>query len=98
MATAPDSPRIGSVIGELRRLSGLTWEQLSQVLGMSRSSLHSWASGESRGRTDEEHLLQVLSVIRCIDRGSASHNRTELFAVRDDGMAFDLLLNRQYHR
>ena len=35
----------GTAIGELRRLSGLTWDQLARLFNVSRRSLHFWASG-----------------------------------------------------
>ena len=36
----------GAAIGELRRLSGLTWDQLARLFNLSRRSLHFWASGK----------------------------------------------------
>src|SRR5262245_15054918 len=40
---APDVST-GSAVMEIRRLSGLTWEQLSALMGVARRSLHFWAS------------------------------------------------------
>jgi transcriptional regulator with XRE-family HTH domain len=86
-------------LAELRRLSGLTWEQFAGLFNVSRRSLHFWASGKAMTPANEEHLQRLLLVVRKIDRGSASANRAELLAVRDDGtILFDLLANRQYDR
>ncbi len=91
--------RAGAAIAELRRLSGFTWEQLARLFSVSRRSLHFWASGKAMTPANEEHLQRLLLVVRKIDRGSASANRAELLAVRDDGgILFDLLANRQYDR
>jgi len=49
--------------------------------------------------SNEEHLQRVLAVLRKIDRGAASANRTALLGVREDGsIPFDLLVNGDYER
>lgn len=89
----------GPTIAELRRLSGLTWDQLARLFKVSRRSLHFWASGKAMTPSNEEHLQRLLAVVHKIDRGSASANRTALLAVRDDGtIPFDLLADEQYER
>jgi DNA-binding transcriptional regulator YiaG len=89
----------GAAIGELRRISGLTWDQLARVFGVSRRSLHFWASGKPMAPSNEEHLQRVLAVVRKSDRGSASANRAALLAGREDGLLpFDLLVAKEYER
>jgi transcriptional regulator with XRE-family HTH domain len=93
---APAEPA-GAAIAELRRVSGLTWDQLARLFGVSRRSVHFWASGKPMAPSNEEHLHRVLAVLRKIDRGSASANRTALLGVRKDGsIPFDLLVARDY--
>jgi DNA-binding transcriptional regulator YiaG len=88
-----------AAICELRRLSGFTWDQLARVFDVSRRSLHFWASGKPMLPRNEEHLQRLLSVVRKIDRGSASANRAALLGVRDDGsLPFDLLADGDYER
>jgi len=84
-------------LSELRRLSGLTWDQLAKLFNVSRRSLHFWASGQPLSRSNEEHLNRLLGTIRYIDRGSASLNRSLL--LRPDGNGnplFDLLIACKY--
>ena len=89
----------GAAIGELRRLSGFTWDQLARIFNVSRRSLHFWASGKPMAPSNEEHLQRLLSVVRKIDRGSASANRAALLGVREDGsLPFDLLAAGDYER
>jgi len=89
----------GEAIGELRRLSGLTWDQLAHICNVSRRSLHFWASGKPMAPSNEEHLQRLLSVVRKIDRGSASANRAALLGVREDGsLPVDLLAAGDYAR
>lgn len=91
--------RAAAAIMELRRLTGLTWDQLAHLFSISRRSLHLWASGKAMAPSNEEHLQRLLALIRRIDRGSASANRTALLAVGEDGtLPFDLLAAGQYDR
>ncbi|WP_156040808.1 XRE family transcriptional regulator [Chondromyces apiculatus] len=89
----------GAAIGELRRRSGLTWDQLARLFNVSRRSMHFWASGKPMASSNEEHLQRLLAVVRKVDRGSASANRAVLLGVREDGsLPFDLLAAGDYDR
>jgi DNA-binding transcriptional regulator YiaG len=97
ITSVPASVATQKSINELRRLSGLTWEQLTRLFGVSRRSLHFWASGQPLSRAKEEQLNRLLGAIQFIDRGNASSNRTLLFKETDDGhLPFDLLRAGQY--
>jgi transcriptional regulator with XRE-family HTH domain len=78
-------------IATLRQLSGLTWEQLATLFGVSRRSVHFWASGEPLSAAHEEQLMQALDVVRAADRGDARSNRAALLDVRDGVSALSLL-------
>ncbi len=80
-----------AAIAELRRLSGLTWERLAKVFGVSRRTLHFWASGKAMNTTNEERLFRMLAVIRRMDRGNARENRTLLLTERSGVAPIDLL-------
>ncbi len=89
--------RAEAAIAELRRISGLKWEQLARLFDVSRRSLHFWASGKVMTPANEEHLQRLLGVLRKIDRGCASVNRAALLDVGADGVIpFDLLAERNY--
>ncbi len=81
----------GAAISELRRLAGLTWEQLARVFGVARRSLHFWASGKPINATNEERLRRLLAVLRQADRGSAQENRVMLLRDHDGMIPIDLL-------
>ena len=84
-------------LSELRRLSGLTWEQLAKLFNVSRRSLHFWASGQPLSRFNEEQLSRLLGTLQYIDRGSASLNRSLLLKAGDNGnLLFDLLVAGKY--
>ena len=83
-------------IAELRRTSGLTWDQVGQLFGVSRRSVHFWASGKPMNAANEQHLLQVLDVVRQTDRGDARGNRAALFEGSAGSTPFDLLASKRF--
>ena len=83
-------------ISELRRLSGLTWEQLAKLFNVSRRNLHFWASGQPLSRFNEERLNQLLEAIQYIDRGSANLNCSRLLESSNGNQNFDLLVAGKY--
>jgi len=83
-------------ISELRRISGLTWEQLGHLFGVSRRSVHFWASGKRLNAGNEERLMRVLDVVRAGDRGDARSTRAALFEVREGTTAFELLTAERF--
>jgi DNA-binding transcriptional regulator YiaG len=95
----PESQAPSAAILELRRVSGLTWDQLARLFGITRRSLHFWASGKPLTPAHEERLSRLLATVRRLDRGSAHANRTLLLGVHADGcLPFDLLVAGQYER
>jgi len=87
----------GAAIAELRRLSGLTWDQLARLFAVSRRSLHFWASGKPLTPANEERLNRMLATIRKIDRGSAGANRAALLGASTGGqIPFDMLVEGRY--
>lgn len=87
-----------SAIMELRRLSGLTWEQLATLFKVARRTLHFWASGKPVNAPNEERLRRVLAVVRKADRGFAATNRAILLEDREGVVPFDLLAGGEYER
>jgi transcriptional regulator with XRE-family HTH domain len=87
-----------SAIMELRRLSGLTWEQLAKLFDVARRSLHFWASGKPVNAPNEERLRRVLAVVRKADRGFASKNRALLLEDHEGVVPLDLLARGEYDK
>lgn len=101
--TTPGTPvrssvHAGGAIAELRRSSGLTWDQLARLFDVSRRALHFWASGKPMTASNEEHLQRLIALVRSIDRGSASANRVALLTPIEGVLPFDLLVRRDYDR
>lgn len=90
----PEATR--EAVAELRRISGLTWEQLGQLFEVSRRSVHFWASGKPLNSTNEERLMRVLDVVRDADRGSARATRAALLDASDGTTSFDMLVAQRF--
>jgi hypothetical protein len=87
----------GTAIFEVRRLSGLTWQELADLLGVHRRTLHLWANGRPINAVNERRLQRLLGAMRRIDRGKASWNRSLLLQPQAEGVcAFDLLCDEQF--
>lgn len=83
-------------ISELRRLSGLTWEQIAELFEVSRRSVHFWASGSALNAANEARLMRVLQVIREADRGNARATRNALMTAIEGMVPFDLLVAQRF--
>lgn len=94
--TPDDAETTRQAISELRRISGLTWEQLGELFDVSRRSVHFWASGKPLNAGNEQRLMQVLDVVRAADRGDARSTRAALFEVKEETTAFALLTGERF--
>lgn len=56
---------VSEALGEIKKLTGLTWGQLSTILEVTRRTLHSWANGTVavRGR-NALRVQEVMEMIR----------------------------------
>lgn len=82
---------------ELRLLSGLTWEQVAALLNVKRRSIHLWESGKALHPRNEEKLGRLLAVMREINRGFASTNRSLLTTpTRDNQIPLDMLAANKF--
>lgn len=83
-------------IAELRRISGLTWDQLGQLFGVTRRSVHFWASGKPLNAANEERLFRALDVLRACNRGDPRATRRALVEASGGITALDLLITERF--
>lgn len=83
--------QVENPITELRRRSGLTWDQLASVMGVERRTMHLWEAGRGMRPVHEERLQKVLLVVRKADRGSAAETRAALLDGSQGSSIKDLL-------
>ena len=85
-------------IMEIRRRSGLTWEELGDLFDVSRRSVHHWANGKPVTASHDRMIHRMLAAVRHLDRGDQVSTRALLLAV-DQGMgvsALDLLKHGRF--
>jgi hypothetical protein len=84
---------------ELRRLSGLTWDQLAGLFEVSRRSMHFWVSGNKMTVEHEKKMQEILVTIRKIDRGLSTQNRIALLKpMADSTIPLDHLKDGNYEK
>lgn len=74
---------------EIRRRSGLTWQELGELFDVSRRSIHHWANGKPVSAGNDRTIRRMLAAIRHLDRGGQRETRALLFAV-DQAAGFSL--------
>ena len=84
-------------IGDAKRLSGLTWDELSQVMNTTRRTLHLWANGRPISSINEGRLSRVVGVLQIVSRGTGRETRQVLLTPLQDGLVpFDLLISGKF--
>ena len=77
-------------IMEIRRRSGLTWEELGDLFDVSRRSVHHWANGKPVTASHERMIHRNLAGVRHLDKGDQVGTRALLLAV-DQAMGVSTL-------
>ncbi len=91
-ALEPSNEVTQRTICELRRISGLTWDQLRELFGVSRRTVHFWASGKSMNGDNARQLMSVFDAVSRSHASDASSTRALLFTKGPNGQsAFELL-------
>lgn len=82
------SPRISTAeaVARLRADTGLTWDQLGRLFGVSRRAVHLWASGKQMNARNIELLSAVEKLVAQAPGGSPQERRAWLFSAGRDGM------------
>ena len=81
-------------VKSLRERSGLTWDELARLFGVSRRSVHNWATG---GRMTSKHANRLTALTASVDKvdtGSSDATRNVLLTPDSQGRSlFDALLS-----
>jgi hypothetical protein len=94
-----DTQSSASAILEIRRRSGLTWDELAYLFDVSRRSVHHWASGKTVSASHHRQISRMLVAIRHIDQGEAARTRDFLLAPDASGESrLDLLSRNRFEK
>lgn len=67
-------------LGEIRRRTGMTWDQLADYFSVSRRAVHHWASGAKMTAKNEQNVYKLLTHLRLGETGSPQANRAALLS------------------
>jgi hypothetical protein len=76
---------------EVRFLTGLTWDELGELFGVSRRAVHHWANGEGMRTGNILFVQKMLRLVRILRRESSDETRLALLAPTSLGRPIDLL-------
>jgi DNA-binding transcriptional regulator YiaG len=99
VATAPPPNAESSRrISDIRLRTGLTWDQMARLFGVSRRTVHLWASGAAMSSAHEEHLHRLFSAFEgCGLFGIHGSWAAILFTAAAGGNCpFDMLATGRY--
>jgi DNA-binding transcriptional regulator YiaG len=85
VVTADEFASTGDAIQFVRERSGLTWEQLSKVFGVSRRAVHLWSSGKPMNAKHEELLFSLANLVRDLPGASPQERRSLLLRPSPEG-------------
>lgn len=81
---------------KIRRISGLTWEELSIAMDVSKRTLHLWDAGQALSQKHLKHLHRVAGLMERLDKGNPVHLRNLLLKDLGDQNALTLLKEGQF--
>jgi hypothetical protein len=81
----PSLPPLTAAIYEIRRISGLTWDELAVIFGVNRRSLHYWANGGPVRPENALRIRRILYAMRRLHRRGAAEARLALLTPGASG-------------
>lgn len=83
-------------ITEIRRISGLTWDQIGELFGVDRRTPQFWASGRSLRPANQERLVRAYQIIQHVDFGDPEVTRAFLLDISQGPMLKDLITRENW--
>lgn len=71
-------------VRDLHEMSGLTWEQIARLFGVSRRAVHAWANGSRMSASNLETLEELRTLVETVPASNVEERRTLLLLGRGD--------------
>ena len=78
--------KISNSLTRIHTISGLTWEEIAYLLGVSRRAVHNWLNGLKVSSKNARNLAELHRIIQKVDRGDPASTRAHLLASRENGV------------
>ena len=82
---------------EIRRITGLGWGQLAELLNVDRRTIHNWIKGGRVRRQNQRRIANILTTLRRLDQGSAQGNQVVLAQKTPSGSTVSELIKQAKH-
>lgn len=77
----------GDLVRRLHAESGLTWDQIARLFGVSRRSVHMWANGGTLNADNHELLMKVAALVESLPGPDPQSRRLQLLSSNDGGVS-----------
>jgi DNA-binding transcriptional regulator YiaG len=88
-------PDLARSVRSLRQRSGLTWDELARIFGVTRRSLYNWSIGGQVSAAHAQTLARVIAVVHGVDAGDPKLTRSRLLAPTESGATLYTRLAQQ---
>lgn len=82
---AASLPELAKSVRSLYRRSGLSWDELAHVFGVSRRTLYNWSTGGKVSASYAQAIASVIRAVHQVDVGNPQLTRSKLLAPAEDG-------------
>lgn len=88
-------PDLARSVRALRQRSGLTWDELARIFGVTRRTLYNWSIGGQVSAAHAQALARVITRVHEVDAGDPKLTRSRLLAPTDSGSTLYTRLAQQ---
>jgi DNA-binding XRE family transcriptional regulator len=88
-------PELARSVRSLRDRSGLTWDELAYIFGVSRRTLYNWSTGGKVSAPHAQAIATVVQTVHRVDTGDPQLTRSRLLAPSEDGTTIYTRLARR---
>jgi transcriptional regulator with XRE-family HTH domain len=78
-------PELAKSVRSLRQRSGLTWDELARIFGVTRRTLYNWSIGGQVSAANARAIADVIGSLHEIDAGDPRVTRSRLLAPTENG-------------
>lgn len=100
--SAPSRARVAvpEMLRRLRRVSGLSWGEIAQAVGVSRRTVHNWLNGARLADVHLDRLFELRRAVERVEAGSDQATRDALLTPQANGRSIldDLALTARPRR
>lgn len=91
-------PELAKSVRSLRQRSGLTWDELARIFGVTRRTLYNWSIGGQVSAANAQAIAEVIRSLHEIDSGDPKVTRSRLLAPTENGATLYARLIQQRRR